>query len=144
MPLQLLYGLTKRLVRNTVHERHSLAATVARIQSLSTSRQRCSQDVVGFLHPSQSSRVHGYSLIITTNQSTMPALRGILVSLITCALAADQSPPTAFALTQQYRPDTKWRSCKSTGNVRTNCGFCYSRSGSFQGWNCNCDKFVCR
>ncbi|KAF2215157.1 hypothetical protein CERZMDRAFT_94577 [Cercospora zeae-maydis SCOH1-5] len=71
----------------------------------------------------------------------MPALRGILVSLITCALAADQSPPTAFALTQQYRPDTKWRSCKSTGNVRTNCGFCYSRSGSFQGWNCNCDKF---
>ncbi|KAI5361947.1 hypothetical protein Slin14017_G071840 [Septoria linicola] len=65
----------------------------------------------------------------------------VVLSLATGVLAADQSPPTAFALTQQYRPTTKFMSCRMTGDVKTNCGFCYSKSGSFQGWNCNCDKF---
>lgn len=66
----------------------------------------------------------------------------LLTTLIATALAADQTPPTAFALTQQYRPDTKWRSCRSTGNVRTNCGFCYGLGDVFLGWNCACDTFV--
>ena len=69
-------------------------------------------------------------------------LFAVFSGLIACVLAADQSPPTAFALTQQYRPDTKFRSCKSTGDVKTNCGFCYGSGETFLGWNCNCDKFV--
>lgn len=64
------------------------------------------------------------------------------LAYVASTLAADQSPPVAFALTQQYRPDTRWRSCNSTGDARANCGFCYGSGDTFLGWNCNCDKFV--
>ncbi|KAL9531845.1 hypothetical protein SMMN14_04639 [Sphaerulina musiva] len=64
----------------------------------------------------------------------------LLAFLNALAFAADQSPDVAFSLTQEYRPDTEWRTCRSAGNVRTNCGFCYLR-GSFLGWNCACDTF---
>jgi hypothetical protein len=74
--------------------------------------------------------------------ASLMLLSTALLGLVACVLATDQSPPTAFALTQQYRPDTKWRTCKSTGGVRANCGFCYGSGETFMGWNCNCDKFV--
>ncbi|KAL9527518.1 hypothetical protein SMMN14_08634 [Sphaerulina musiva] len=68
-------------------------------------------------------------------------LSAAFLAYVASTLAADQSPPVAFALTQQYRPDTKWRSCNSTGDARANCGFCYGSGDTFLGWNCNCDKF---
>lgn len=69
-------------------------------------------------------------------------ITGPLLLFATLGLAADQGPDFAYPLTVQFRPDTKWRSCKAAGNAKTNCGFCYGPSGSFQGWNCACDTFV--
>ncbi|KAF2217972.1 hypothetical protein CERZMDRAFT_92602 [Cercospora zeae-maydis SCOH1-5] len=62
------------------------------------------------------------------------------VALASIVHAADQAPDVAFALAMEYRPTQEFRSCRSSPNVQTNCGFCYLRGG-FLGWNCNCDEF---
>lgn len=72
----------------------------------------------------------------------MIRILAFLLAFALRVLAADQAPDVAFALTQQFRPDTNFRTCRSTGNVKANCGFCYGPSGSFLGWNCACDAFV--
>lgn len=72
----------------------------------------------------------------------MISIYALLLTFITFALAADQAPDVANALLRQYRPITTFKPCRSTNNVQANCGFCYGGSGTFLGWNCDCDRFV--
>lgn len=73
---------------------------------------------------------------------TMITIAGLLLALTLAVQAADQTPDVAYGLTVEHRPDTAWRPCRSTGDDRTNCGFCYGPTGGFLGWNCECDTFV--
>ncbi|KAK4620051.1 hypothetical protein CLAFUW4_11186 [Fulvia fulva] len=71
----------------------------------------------------------------------MITIAGLLLALTLAVQAADQTPDVAYGLTVEHRPDTAWRPCRSTGDDRTNCGFCYGPTGGFLGWNCECDTF---
>lgn len=65
----------------------------------------------------------------------------VVLAFTAAALAADQGPDVSGPLTLQYRPHTKFETCRSSSS-KTNCGFCYGTGGTFLGWNCACDTFV--